>query len=73
MGFFIVKYFEKIYISLTLAFSVQQLSGAVVKNMAKYKIKLGSSEAFKKHARRVMIRLTKGFSCLTPLTIILIL
>ncbi|GJJ68240.1 hypothetical protein EMPS_00586 [Entomortierella parvispora] len=29
------------------------LSGAVVKNMAKYKIKLGSSEAFKKHARRI--------------------
>ncbi|CAO3565467.1 unnamed protein product [Mortierella alpina] len=29
------------------------ISGAVVKNMAKYKIKLGSSEAFKKHARRI--------------------
>ncbi|KAG0054485.1 histone methyltransferase set2 [Gryganskiella cystojenkinii] len=29
------------------------LSGSVVKNMAKYKIKLGSSEAFKKHARRI--------------------
>ncbi|KAG0207260.1 histone methyltransferase set2 [Mortierella sp. GBA30] len=29
------------------------ISGAVVKNMAKYKIKLGSSDAFKKHARRI--------------------
>ncbi|KAF9383777.1 histone methyltransferase set2 [Podila verticillata] len=29
------------------------LSSTVVKNMAKYKIKLGSSEAFKKHARRI--------------------
>ncbi|KAF9328472.1 histone methyltransferase set2 [Podila minutissima] len=29
------------------------LSATVVKNMAKYKIKLGSSEAFKKHARRI--------------------
>lgn len=28
-------------------------SAYVVKNMAKYKIKLGSSEAFKKHARRI--------------------
>ncbi|KAG0291936.1 histone methyltransferase set2 [Linnemannia gamsii] len=29
------------------------LSANVVKNMAKYKAKLGSSEAFKKHARRI--------------------
>ncbi|KAF8935885.1 histone methyltransferase set2 [Dissophora ornata] len=29
------------------------ISSNVVKNMAKYKIKLGSSEAFKKHARRI--------------------
>ncbi|KAF9195477.1 histone methyltransferase set2 [Haplosporangium sp. Z 767] len=29
------------------------ISATVVKNMAKYKIKLGSSEAFKKHARRI--------------------
>ncbi|KAF8936365.1 histone methyltransferase set2 [Haplosporangium gracile] len=29
------------------------LSATVVKNMAKYKAKLGSSEAFKKHARRI--------------------
>ncbi|KAI7832381.1 hypothetical protein BC939DRAFT_102354 [Gamsiella multidivaricata] len=31
------------------------ISANVVKNMAKYKFKLGSSEAFKKHARRVSI------------------
>ncbi|KAF9950850.1 hypothetical protein BGZ65_006339 [Modicella reniformis] len=29
------------------------ISSTVVKNMAKYKLKLGSSEAFKKHARRI--------------------
>ncbi|KAF9089848.1 histone methyltransferase set2 [Mortierella sp. AD031] len=29
------------------------LSAIIVKNMAKYKVKLGSSEAFKKHARRI--------------------
>ncbi|KAG0208129.1 histone methyltransferase set2 [Mortierella sp. NVP41] len=29
------------------------ISATVVKNMAKYKIKLGSTEAFKKHARRM--------------------